>query len=1023
MSDNIDIVVRESGAGQVVRSFDDIAASAQRAHDVVTRLQKVLTSIGRSTAAANRLNAMGTAAQAASQHVNNLSSAVGTLNNTRVTATLNNTRTQIQGVGTAANTTGREIRNLFGAFLTLATVQRVVGSLIQAQVGIQEIHYGLIAATGSSKGAVEQFEFVRKTADELGLSLESSAKQYTRLAASANAMNVPIEDQQRLYTSLAKASTVLHLSEEKVQFATLALTQMFSKGRIQAEELRRQLGEHIPGIVPRFQKAVMEVVKGTDMAGMSFETLMKKGLLNTKEFLPQLVAALEETGRGWEEASKGLNAEINRLRSAWFELKVEVSEGLFTSVVTGAVRILSNNLKEIAGVVAGLGAALAVAFAPVVIAKLIPIVASLWALVAAHPFVLVAAAVVGVVTAIGAMRNEILLGVDETTSLGDVLHVLGEDMQDVWSAIGEHVPMVLGFISEELWKSFKLWTGFHLEYQARDEALWLQILRFIAQTFDMIGGIIRGMYRGAIAASSIAIEVMMDGFSSLGQAAMALLKGDFEGIAGILGNQMKNVAGSGERMGEAFSDAFRTEILRQSDSGLEAALDSVIERAKTASAARLAAAKAGSTIPFTPSDPETTDPTKKSGADKAAKELERLKDALAAVIGEISPAENALKRLAQAHEVLEKSVSAGLITQSRADEIMGKLERRYRDQLDPLGAVTRKLNEQAATYQYIGDEQQARAQLMTITQDLESKGIDLTERQSEALLAQIGVIQRLNRENSIRNQILNDTVYKQRDELEKINQIGAMQTSGTITPGQAGQQAIGVFGEDAMRGSSEWYAAIEQAYIDHLGRIDAARQAGVVSEQTAAALKAQAELAYLDKRTMFHQQFFQNLAALSTSGNKKLAAIGKAAAIVSATIDGYKAIQTALAQPPGWPYNAASVIGVTVMQASNLASIMSTPTGFRTGGSMIVGGSGGPDSQLVQFNATPGEQIHVNTPAQARGLEKAGSVTQQPNIDLTVVNVKSKDDIMEVMQSGDGKHVFLNMMQEDPAGFRQALNL
>ncbi len=44
-----------------------------------------------------------------------------------------------------------------------------------------------------------------------------------------------------------------------------------------------------------------------------------------------------------------------------------------------------------------------------------------------------------------------------------------------------------------------------------------------------------------------------------------------------------------------------------------------------------------------------------------------------------------------------------------------------------------------------------------------------------------------------------------------------------------------------------------------------------------------------------------------------------------------------------------------------------TAEGFQHGGSFIVGGSGGPDSQLVQFMATPGEPVTVGSPQQNAG--------------------------------------------------------
>ena len=407
MTDNIDVVVKESGTSAVITSFDNLSASAQRAHTSVSALQKLFGNVGRSTAAATRVTALGTAAQGTAGHVNNLNSAMTALNNTRVTANLNSANQALGQTGTQASRAATGVRDLLAAFLSFHAIRTVIGTLIEAQVAMQQIHFGLLAATGSTERAAEQMEYLRRNAHTLGLDLKTSAQEYTRLAASADAMNVSMADQQKLYTGLSQASTVLHLDAQKVQFATLALTQMFSKGKIQAEELRRQLGEAIPGVVPRFMKGVKEVTKGTDLAKYSFEDLMKRGLLNTKQFLPQLVAALEETGRGWEEASVGLNAEINRLKTAWFELKVEVTEGLFTDVLITGVRFLSQNLKQLTGVVIGLGVAISVALAPAAIIKFIGYVRllglAIWA--AAGPVGLLLGAVVGLVAYLVTMRD------------------------------------------------------------------------------------------------------------------------------------------------------------------------------------------------------------------------------------------------------------------------------------------------------------------------------------------------------------------------------------------------------------------------------------------------------------------------------------------------------------------------------------------------------------------------------------------------------------------------------------------
>lgn len=49
------------------------------------------------------------------------------------------------------------------------------------------------------------------------------------------------------------------------------------------------------------------------------------------------------------------------------------------------------------------------------------------------------------------------------------------------------------------------------------------------------------------------------------------------------------------------------------------------------------------------------------------------------------------------------------------------------------------------------------------------------------------------------------------------------------------------------------------------------------------------------------------------------------------------------------------------------SSLLGGIPGFKTGGSFKVGGSGGADSQLMQFRATPGEMVDIRKPGQDRG--------------------------------------------------------
>jgi lambda family phage tail tape measure protein len=242
-------------------------------------------------------------------------------------------------------------------FLGFEAVKAGVNNLLDAQKAIQQIHYSLLSATGSGTAANEAYDAVSKTAQRLGLDLQTSALGFSSMSAAANANGVSMKDQMALFEGLARSSTVLHLSSEQSGRAITALSQIFGKGKIQAEELRQQLGDAIPGVVPRFQAAVMAMTKGTDLAGKSFDQLLQGGDITVQRFLPALIQALNDTGRGAEQAVNGPVAALNRLSSEWFKLKADLSGGLFADAAVGSINLVTNNLEhlaDVAGITGGL---------------------------------------------------------------------------------------------------------------------------------------------------------------------------------------------------------------------------------------------------------------------------------------------------------------------------------------------------------------------------------------------------------------------------------------------------------------------------------------------------------------------------------------------------------------------------------------------------------------------------------------------------------------------------------------------
>lgn len=199
----------------------------------------------------------------------------------------------------------------------------------------------------------------------------------------------------------------------------------------------------------------------------------------------------------------------------------------------------------------------------------------------------------------------------------------------------------------------------------------------------------------------------------------------------------------------------------------------------------------------------------------------------------------------------------------------------------------------------------------------------------------------------------NTEAMKRLETLIKIRDINlkAAQKPGTV---EGVSQAPQVQGLDASVGGA--YSEIDRLNEESI-KVDAWRTMELEKQRAYLEEKGGIETVYAERVANIHQQardnlsriekaknsailsssadFFGNMSALSQSGNKKLAAVGKAAAIAQATIQGYVAVQNALAVQP-YPLGMALAVSAGVVAAANVASIAGI--GFSGGGYTGPGG-------------------------------------------------------------------------------------
>lgn len=239
-------------------------------------------------------------------------------------------------LGLASNSTGDltgklgGLRGLIPGVFSVVGVKAFVSSLVEAERKLEQIEKRFLAASGGDRGAAaKEFDFARAEAARLGLQLEATASGYSRLAAASRGTNLEGAETRRIFSAVAEASAALSLSGEDTTGALRAIEQMISKGNVQAEELRGQFGERLPGA---FQKAARAMgVTTEELNGM-----LERGEVLADELLPRLADILhEDFGDLALKNIDSLSGGVNRLETAWLKLKTSVGGGEFFGTVFG----------------------------------------------------------------------------------------------------------------------------------------------------------------------------------------------------------------------------------------------------------------------------------------------------------------------------------------------------------------------------------------------------------------------------------------------------------------------------------------------------------------------------------------------------------------------------------------------------------------------------------------------------------------------------------------------------------------
>ena len=219
---------------------------------------------------------------------------------------------------------------------------------LDAALQMDRLSKAYTTITGSSASAQQQLSYLYDVSNRLGLQFQSTAESAKTFFAAGKGSSLE-KDMNGIFEAVASAGAALALSQDDMQGAFLALGQMISKGKVQAEELRGQLGERLPGA---FQLAA----KAMGMTTAQLDKFMADGKLTAEDLLPKLAKVMqEEFGAAAEAAAYGLQGQMNRLSTEWTRLKATILDSDSVASVFGTLaegmKSLADNGEIVAAVV------------------------------------------------------------------------------------------------------------------------------------------------------------------------------------------------------------------------------------------------------------------------------------------------------------------------------------------------------------------------------------------------------------------------------------------------------------------------------------------------------------------------------------------------------------------------------------------------------------------------------------------------------------------------------------------------
>lgn len=228
-----------------------------------------------------------------------------------------------------------------GAFISFQAVLSAYQKIMEVGLQRASSERSIDFVFGDQSTQVKKF--IQDLTQITGMDTTETQAQFASFGASATT-TMGLEGSEELFKNLTGYARLMGRSDEQIQRALTAVSQMASKGQVMSEELKGQLSEALPGATQAFAKAL----------GLTEKQLfdkMKNGDVKASDALPKFAKELGSqinSRGGWKAIQDSTQTMLGNLKNTWNNSLTDIFKGSEDGL-QDFTRSLTNLLNALGG--------------------------------------------------------------------------------------------------------------------------------------------------------------------------------------------------------------------------------------------------------------------------------------------------------------------------------------------------------------------------------------------------------------------------------------------------------------------------------------------------------------------------------------------------------------------------------------------------------------------------------------------------------------------------------------------------